>query len=162
VPELLALAEASGLPALLDSSGEGLRQGVLAAPHIVKINRAEAEALLGRRLATPDDQVAALDALRKWGSAWAVLTLGEQGALFAAGERRWSARPPAVKAINPIGSGDAMTAGLMAGLVRGLSAEECFRLGMAAAAANTLTWDACRFDAAAVAAMVPRVELVPF
>ena len=108
---------------------------------------------------TPEDQIAALDALRRWGSDWAVLTLGEQGALFAAGERRWSARPPRVEAINPIGSGDAMTAGLMAGLVRGLPPEECFRLGMAAAAANTLTWEACRFDAAVVEALLPKVEI---
>ena len=110
---------------------------------------------------TLEDLGAALDALRGWGSDWAILTLGELGALFAAGDRRWSARPPKVEAINPIGSGDAMTAGLMAGVVRGLPPEESFRLGMAAAAANTLTWDACRFDAAAVEALVPEVELVP-
>jgi 1-phosphofructokinase family hexose kinase len=160
VPELLTLARARGLPALLDSSGEGLRQGVTAAPSIVKVNRAEAEALLGRRLVTLDDQVAALGALRQWGSDWAVLTLGDQGALFAAGERRWSAHPPVIEAINPIGSGDAMSAGLLAGLVRGLAPEECFRLGMAAAAANTLTWEACRFDAAAVEALLPQVEMM--
>ena len=160
VPELLALARDRGLPTLLDSSGEGLRQGVTAAPRIIKVNLAEAAALLGRKLVTPEDQVAALDALRQWGSDWSVLTLGEQGALFAAGERRWSARPPRVEAINPIGSGDAMTAGLMAGLVRGLPPEECFRLGMAAATANTLTWEACRFDAAVVEALLPQVEMV--
>jgi tagatose 6-phosphate kinase len=160
MPELLTLARDRGLFTLLDSSGAGLRQGVIAAPHIVKVNLAEAEALLGRRLVTPEDQVAAQDELRQWGSAWAVLTLGERGALFAAGERRWSARPPKVEAINPIGSGDAMTAGLMAGVVRGESPEECFRLGMAAAAANTLTWDACRFDADAVEALLPQIELI--
>ena len=160
VPELLTLARDRRLPTLLDSSGEGLKQGVTAAPRIIKVNLAEAEALLGRKLVTPNQQTTALDELRQWGSDWSVLTLGEQGALFAAGQRRSSARPPKVEAINPIGSGDAMTAGLMAGLVRGLSSEECFRLGMAAAAANTLTWDACRFDAAAVEALLPQVEMV--
>ena len=160
VPELLARARERGLPTLLDSSGAGLRQGVPGVPRIIKVNLAEAEALLGRKLMTREDQMAALEALRGWGSDWAILTLGEQGALFDAGERRWSARPPVVEAINPIGSGDAMTAGLMTGLVRGLSSEECFRLGMAAAAANTLTWDACRFDAAAVEALLPQVEMV--
>jgi len=160
VPELLARARERGLPTLLDSSGAGLRLGLTAAPQIVKVNRSEAEALLGQKLVTPEDQIAALDALRQWGSAWAVLTLGEQGALFAAGDRRWSARPPKVEAINPIGSGDALTAGLMTGLVRRLPPEACFRLGMAAAAANTLTWDACRFDAGAVEALLPQVEMV--
>ena len=159
VPELLGLAQRSGKPTLLDSSGEGLRQGVTAGPRIIKVNLAEAAALLGRRLVAPEDQAAALDELRQWRSDWAVLTLGEQGALFAAGDRRWSARPPKVEALNPIGSGDALTAGLMAGLMRGLPAEECFRLGMAAAAANTLTWEACRFDAAAVDALLPQIQM---
>ena len=161
VPELLARARDRGLPTLLDSSVEGLRQGVAGVPRIIKVNLAEAEALLGRKLVTPGDQVAALDELRQWGSDWAVLTLGERGAFLAAGERRWSARPPKVEAINPIGSGDAMTAGLLAGLVRGFPPEECFRLGMAAAAANTLTWEACRFDAAVVEALLPQIELLP-
>ncbi len=160
--ELITLARRRGLPTLLDSSGDGLRQGVTAAPRIIKVNLAEASALLGPELATSGEQIAALDELRRWGSDWSVLTLGEQGALFASGGRRWSARSPRVEAVNPIGSGDAMTAGLMAGLARGISPEDCFRLGMAAAAANTLTWDACSFDAAAVEAIVRRVELVPF
>jgi tagatose 6-phosphate kinase len=161
VPELLTLAQRSGLPTLLDSSGEGLRQGVTAVPRTIKVNLAEAAALLGRELVSLGDQIAALDELRQWGSGWAVLTLGEQGALFAAGERRWSARPPKVKAINPIACGDAMTAGLMAALTRGLPPEECFRLGMAAAAANTLTWDACRFDAGEVNRLEGQIELTP-
>jgi fructose-1-phosphate kinase PfkB-like protein len=53
-----------------------------------------------------------------------------------------------------------MTAGLMTGLVRGLPPEACFRLGMAAAAANTLTWDACRFEAATVETLVTQVKTV--
>jgi len=160
MPELLTLARDRGLPTLLDSSGEGLRQGVTAAPRIIKVNLAEAAALLECRLVTPEDQVAALDALRAFSSAWAVLTLGEEGALFTAGDRRWSARPPKVDAINPIGCGDAMTAGLMAGITRGETPEGCFRLGMAAAAANTLTWDACRFNLADVETLLPQIEMV--
>ena len=160
VPELLTLARARGLPTLLDSSGEGLKQGVTAAPRIIKVNLAEAAALLRRELAASDEQIAAVDELRQWGSDWAVLTLGERGALFSAGDSRWSAAPPKVAAINPIGCGDAMTAGLMAGLIRDLPFQECFRLGMAAAAANTLTWDACRFDAAAVEVLLPEIEMV--
>ena len=53
-----------------------------------------------------------------------------------------------------------MTAGLMAGLCVGFWPEACFRLGMAAAAANTLTWEACRFDAAVVEALLPKIETV--
>ena len=65
-PELITLARRRGLPTLLDSSGEGLKQGVTVAPRIIKVNLAEAAALLGRRLVTPDQQTAALDELRQW------------------------------------------------------------------------------------------------
>jgi len=160
VPELLALARGCSLPTLLDSSGEGLRQGVVARPALVKCNLAEATSLLGRDLSAHAAQIEALDVLALLSSRWAILTLGELGALFAADEQRWSAAPPKVEALNPIGSGDALTAGLLAGLVRGLPPDECFRLGMAAAAANTLTWDACRFDAAVVEALVQHIEVV--
>ena len=54
-----------------------------------------------------------------------------------------------------------MTAGLMAGLVRGEAPEASFRLGMAAAVANVLTWEACRFDMADVRALLPQIELIP-
>ena len=161
-PELLSLAQDRGLSTLLDSSGEGLRLGIAARPTIVKCNLAEASALLGRDLSSNVAHVEALEVLAAFSSAWTVLTLGERGALFAAGDRRWSAAPPKVEAINPISSGDAMTAGLLAGLVRGETPEGCFRLGMAAAAANTLTWDACRFNLADVVALLPQIELVAF
>jgi len=158
--ELLALARGRGLPTLLDSSGDGLRRGVAAAPAVVKANLAEATALLGRDCATPVAQAAALEALWAFSSGWAVLTLGERGALFAAGDQRWSAAPPQVEVVNPIGSGDAMTAGLMTGWTRGLPPEECFRLGMAAAAANTLTWDACRIAETDIQRLLRRIEMV--
>jgi fructose-1-phosphate kinase PfkB-like protein len=180
-PELLRAAaggtsslEGRGLLTLLDSSGAGLRHGLTAAPTIVKVNRAEAEGLLGRPLPTLPAQsrpwrpvqgdslwqVAALTELRQTGAGWAILTLGEQGALLAADGDCWAAWPPAVAVVNPIGSGDAMTAGLLAGVRRGLPPAECLRLGTAAATANTLTWDACRFAAEDVTRLLAEVEVV--
>ncbi len=91
----------------------------------------------------------------------AILTLGERGSLLVTGDGAWHAVPPPVQALNPIGSGDAMTAGLVAGLLRGESPLDALRLGMAAAAANTLTWEACRFDPDDVGRLMPLVEIRP-
>ncbi|HEC23635.1 MAG TPA: carbohydrate kinase [Chloroflexi bacterium] len=156
-PEILREAASRGIPSLLDTYGDALRLGLEAAPTIVKINRDEAAALLGHRLKTREEQLRALDALRREGVRWVILTLGAEGALFNDGSRRWIAHPPPIRAINPIGSGDAMTAGLLAGLVHGQPPEDCFRFGMAAAAASTARWEACAITSEEVEALLPQV-----
>jgi 1-phosphofructokinase family hexose kinase len=161
VPEFLRMAAARDIPTLLDTYGDALRQGLQAAPTIVKANRHEVSAYLGRPLETTEDRLEALSDLQRAGAQWAILTLGEEGALFAAGERRWSAHPPTVQVINPMGSGDAMTAAVLIALLRGWSPEECFRYGMAAAVANVTGFVPCRVTAQEIEAMLGRVEVVP-
>jgi len=151
-------ARERGILTVLDSYGDALREGLAAQPHLVKVNASEAAGLLGRPLPDQAAQIDAVAELREAGAAIAVLTLGESGALLATNEGVFQARPPAVPALNPIGSGDAMTAGLVAGLLRGQQAVGAFRLGMAAAAANTLTWEACRFDPAEVERLLSQIE----
>jgi tagatose 6-phosphate kinase len=160
-PEFLHRATQQGIPTLLDTYGDALRLGLEAAPTIVKINRAEASVLLGRPLGTLEAQISALNELRCSGTRWAVLTLGDQGALFTCEEGSWLAQPPPRKVVNPIGSGDAMTAGLLAGWITGQSPEDCFRLGMASAVANTLTWEAGHIDPDEVEALLPQIQLTP-
>jgi len=48
-------------------------------------------------------------------------------------------KPPPVKAKNPIGSGDAMMAGIAVGLLQSQSIAEAVRLGIACGAANAMT-----------------------
>ena len=49
---LIELARAASVPALLDSSGEALRLGLAAGPHLIKPNRAEFVELAGHEPAT--------------------------------------------------------------------------------------------------------------
>lgn len=155
----IELGRGRGALTLLDAYGDALAMGLAAGPDFVKVNAAEAAGLLGYAVKEAAQQRAALAALRQAGAKNAILTLGEQGALLATDEGAWRASPPPVAALNPIGSGDAMTAGIVAGLLRGESAVEAFRRGMAAAAANTLTWEACRLDAAELDHLLPSVQI---
>ena len=160
-PEFLGVASGRGIPTVLDTYGEALRLGLQASPTVVKINRQEAAAWLDRPLDTLRQQVDGLGELLRTGPEWAVLTLGGEGALLAQGRQRWMARPPEAAVVNPISSGDAMTAGLMMGIVDGQPSQECFRLGMAMAVVNATTWEVCRLTPEAVQAMLPRIELSP-
>jgi fructose-1-phosphate kinase PfkB-like protein len=85
--------------------------------------------------------------------------MGQEGLIAAEADHYWSVRPPSIEVVNPIGCGDAMTAGLLVGLEKDISAERCLCWGTAAAAANVLTWDACVFNAASVDRLLPLVEV---
>jgi 1-phosphofructokinase family hexose kinase len=160
-PELIAEAAAGDVQTLVDSSGCGLALALAGAarPDIIKVNRSEAESWLGATLNTEPALRDALAALASRARRCAVLTLGEEGALVAGGREQWRALPPPVPAVNPIGSGDAMTAGLLDGWTRGWSVERCIRWGMAAAAANALSWSACQFELGSVSRLAPDVTV---
>ena len=153
-------AARNGCPTLLDSSGGGLRAGLSARPTVVKVNLAEAEGLLGRPLPTQNDWIHAVEDLRSKSGGWAIITLGDKGALMSPADgEHWIARAPSVKVINPIGCGDAMTAGLVWAMTRGKPPQECFRWATAVAAANAMTWTACVFDPLDADGLLPNVVL---
>ena len=155
-------ARRHNLPTILDSSGGGLRRGLTVSPSVVKVNLSETEGLLGRPLPTMTDRLRALDELRDKGTQWAIITSGESGALMSCAKGEyWTVRPPEMNVVNPIGCGDAMTAGLALAMKGHKSPPECLRYSTAVAAANALSWDACLFDPAAVASLLPQVELAP-
>ena len=126
---------------VLDTSGEALRVGLAAQPWLVKPNRHEAEALVGRRLTSRRALVTALQELLGRGAQHVVLSLGSHGALLASAEPRgvWLASPPRVKVDSAVGAGDSLVGGFLVGWVRGRSLLEAFRLGVACGTACALT-----------------------
>jgi tagatose 6-phosphate kinase len=123
--ELIEAALAAGVPAVLDTSGEPLRDGVAAGPAIVKPNIDELAALAGTSLRTPDGAAdlsavtSAAAGLRAAGARAVVVSLGADGLLAVTDEGCWHARPPAVTGGNATGAGDAATAALAHGLLLG-------------------------------------------
>jgi tagatose 6-phosphate kinase len=76
------------------------------------------------------------------GAGSVVVTAGKDPALAFDGRSFWRIQSPRIEAVNPIGSGDAFTAGLVASLLRGDDLGEACRWGAAAGAANALTIEA--------------------
>jgi len=80
-----------------------------------------------------------VDELVQRGARRGIVTAGERPTLASDGHSHWRITPPPVRALNPIGSGDAFTAALVWRLVRGDDLGEACRWGSAAGAANALT-----------------------
>jgi fructose-1-phosphate kinase PfkB-like protein len=132
---LTRIVQEQGARALLDSSGESLRLGCAASPHLAKPNAAEAEEVTGQAIRSDADALRAAKFFLGQGLAWVALSLGADGLLLASARRAVRARPPHVQASHSTGAGDALLAGIAMAMERELPAEEMARWGVAAGAA---------------------------
>ena len=131
--------DAGALP-VVDAQGAPLKEALKARPGLVKPNRAELGATVGRELG---DEGALMQAMREIcdrGAQRVVVTAGRHPTLALDGKTFWRIVPPQVKVANPIGSGDAFTAALVWRLLRGEDLGEACRWGSASGAANALTF----------------------
>ncbi len=131
------------LPVIIDAKGESLRQ---ACGHrvIVKCNVEEMCATFGGSL---DDAISACFGV---GATAIIVSNGAKPTIIATPAGKWSIDSPKVNLVSPIGSGDAMAAGIAVGLSRGLSLADATILGVASAAENVTHVAAGMIDFASV------------
>ena len=123
---LIRTLKQRGMRVALDTSGEGLRQGIQAQPDLIKPNIHELEALLGQELTDLKAVVRAAGVLNSQGIELVVISMGKSGAVFARADEVIAVRPPEMEVGSTVGAGDAMVAGIIAG--HHLPLEECARL----------------------------------
>lgn len=140
-----ALGEA-GATVWVDTSGEALQAALTVESIALKVNGDEAGALLNGAVSDVKAAAGAADELRKRGAREVVITLGAEGAVLACESGRWRVRPPTIKAVSAVASGDCFLAGLILALTSGASHDEALKRAVAAGAANTLTVGGGRFS----------------
>ncbi|HSU53260.1 MAG TPA: hexose kinase [Candidatus Dormibacteraeota bacterium] len=124
---------------IVDARGPALLEALPVRPGVVKPNRAELAATVGGELSTDKSLGDAMRALHERGAQRVIITAGADPVMAFDGQRFWRITAPRVTTVNPIGSGDAFTAGLTIGLLRGDELGEACRLASAAGAANALS-----------------------
>ena len=132
----IRIARQCGARTILDTNGAALKKGMIACPDLVKPNRAEAEELLGTRIASEEQLLRAGCELLALGPRMAVISLGKDGALGTAAGKFWRVRPPAVEAASSIAAGDSMVAALAYAMLNRLPFGEALRLAVAAGTAT--------------------------
>ena len=119
---------------LLDARGPELLAALSARPFLVKPNRKELQQTFGRELSTDQNLVEAMAELNRRGAEWVVITDGERPIFARTRDEVYRFQPLSGPAVNPIGCGDCLTAGMAWALHRGCSPVEAIRYGLAAAA----------------------------
>lgn len=112
---LTALHSSSALLAF-DSSGEALLHGLWARPNLIKPNASEMASLMGSE-GSPEEMAEWVRRKLIGGvlapGAKILLSLGQQGAALISQDTALMASPPAIRVVNPVGSGDALLAGYL-------------------------------------------------
>ncbi len=159
VADLLKICRGTGSRLAVDASGPALSAAVDIRPWLIKPNRQEFQDLLGRNLPTTADLLAAGKDLAHRIDL-TLLSCGEDGAYLFAADAAWHGRcdVPAHRIASTVGCGDALLAGLLASLHRGLDLPGALKLAVAAAAATALSPTAL-FDRENVDAMLPLAEV---
>lgn len=153
------LAHKHGILSVADAAGAPMLEALKARPGLIKPNRPELAATVGRELLDENAVLQAMAEIIERGAERVVVTSGKAPALATDGQKTWRIHAPEVKALNPIGSGDAFTAALTACLVRGDDLGEACRWGAAAGAANAMTLMAGEVDRATVEQLVRAVRM---
>ncbi len=155
---LIERAKASGLAVVLDTYGPQLENILELAPALVKINQFEAEEAVGQSVTTPAQAWQAARKLQERGAQQVVITLGKEGAIGLTVDGEifgWAT--PKVKAVCPVGSGDSLLAGIVAGLAQNWKLSEAAKWGVAAGTANTLQIGAGCFERQQVELLFPAI-----
>ena len=149
----------AGVPVLVDTSGKLLASAAEEKPTLIKPNEDEIVQLLGRPVSSPEEAARALMELHEGGIPYAVLSLGEEGALLACSEGVFHGKPPEIVPRNTVGCGDSMTAGFAAGFARALPVTESFRMALAVSAASALSLFTGDFAPAEYERLLPEIAV---
>jgi tagatose 6-phosphate kinase len=158
---------AAGARAVVDIGGDPFAAALEAGPWLVKVNLEEADSILGLEgdPGQPDATraVTAARALVRRGARTAIVTLGVDGAVLAAPDWTWRLGPVPedARGAYSVGSGDAFTAGWLAGLAAGDDVVIGLRRAGAAGAANAKRPGQGEIDPADVAAILPGFRVEP-
>jgi 1-phosphofructokinase len=125
VRRLIGTARAAGVRVAVDASGAALAAAVDGGADLVKPNRDELAELVGRRIDSVKDAIAAGREIRARTGGTVLVSLGADGALLLTETGGWHAVSPAITPLNTTGAGDALLAGYHRGTagstgVRGL------------------------------------------
>lgn len=136
--KLIEIAKENNKKFLLDTSGELLIKGIEGKPFFIKPNKDEIEDIMGRKVETTEDILKEIDEFHKKGIEFVVISLGKDGSIAGYKGEKYRVRVPKVKAVNPVGSGDAFVGGIATGIERGYNIEKILAFAAACGTSNAL------------------------
>ena len=134
--KIIEICKENNIKAILDTSGEPLKKGVLAKPDILKPNLAEAQELLGKEILSFSDAALAAQEIQNLGVSTVLLTMGNKGCIAATNKGVYAVQALDVKTKSTVGAGDVFLAGYVYGLCMGMDMEDSLKYAVSFATAK--------------------------
>jgi tagatose 6-phosphate kinase len=122
----------------LDASGELFKNGIQAKPYFIKPNKDEVETITGRKIKNIDDVINEIKNFNNLGIQIVAISLGADGSIVGYKDKIYKVNIPKIKAVNPVGSGDAYVAGMAIATQKNDSIINAIKLASACGTANAL------------------------
>ena len=138
--KILEFLSGRGINAVVDAEGKLLTNTLKYKPFLIKPNREELEEIFKKEMQTDDEIIQAAARLQKKGARNVLISLDADGALLLdeTGKiHRQGTRSGTV--INPVGAGDSMIAGFLAGYLKKKDYAYALKLGTAAGTATAFS-----------------------
>ena len=120
---ILEITAPKGVRALVDATGELLLRTLKYRPFLVKPNIDELGELFATKIKDVEEAVKYAKKLKKLGAVNVIVSMGENGAILVdENENVINRKAVGTGAVNPLGAGDSMIAGFLAGIDRGSAA----------------------------------------
>lgn len=158
--DLIKAAKKAKLKTILDTSGDPLKEALPASPDIIKPNKHELETLVERKLNTQEDIAKAMEQLAsQYNIETIIVSLGSQGALAMHNHKLYKVQIPTIQAKNPVGSGDAMVAGLAHALNQDQDIITALTLGSACGMSNAMQPETGKIDKTHVEELLSQITI---
>ena len=147
-----------GAKVILDADGDLLKTGMKASPYMVKPNKQELSALVGKTPGTLQELVETVrDLMKEYSIAKTVVSMGGEGALYVTEKETVFAEGLKVPVGSTVGAGDSVVAALAVAEESGTSLEDTVRLSMAAGAANVMCSGTQPAEYEVIRELIPKV-----
>lgn len=149
------------IPVILDSHKAPLLHVLPERPTLVKLNRQELAITFKMQIRNEEEILRGMQALQQQGAQHVVVTQGPSPSyLLTSAGQLWRIHPPKLEqVVNPIGSGDCTTAGIVCKLLKRRSLQEAVAFGLACGTANATTWTPADFDPRAAKRLSAEVRI---
>ena len=155
------LLERTTARVILDARGAELLHALPARPFLVKPNREELAATLGRELPTDAALFDAMHEINRRGAEWVLVTDGKDPTHVSSTGRVWRVVAPTREVVNPIGCGDCLVGGFAWATFHGRGPLDAARFGVAVAADKVGQLLPGSVDRARVEALAELVDIHP-
>ena len=147
---------------ILDSSGESLYLAIKDRPFLIKPNEEELEYLTGIPIKNDKDVFLASSKVLEMGAENVCVSLGRQGMMLNGSLGRFIVHIPTVEAVNTVGCGDSLVAGLAYALNEGYHILQMLKFANGCGISNALHKGVGQIDPVQVDTFANQVTVIPY